>query len=222
MELLGQDWARASAGFVSGTLVHAREGLIAIEKLKVGDWVLSAPQVSHGVPAYKRVVKVAEHHDQVIISVRCRVPDKANPGKVSYKRVTGAIAHFFWTDEEGWTPAVKLGGSYSGPCRVRLADGASTDLDGRVFVYATDQLNIGWIASNGKHGEGWLFDFNTGQFVTKDDVPYDAKQWCVTDEDMWRGFRTTVYSIEVEDHHTYFVGAHGLWVRDGLNGGTGQ
>ena len=128
----------------------------------------------------------------------------------------------FWTDEEGWTPAVKLGGSYCGPCRVRLADSTSTDLDSRVFVYATDQANIGWVASNGDQGEGLLYDFERRHFVSPAGLFYDSARWCALDGDLYQSFRTTVYAIEVEDHHSYFVGEHGLWVRDGLNGGVSR
>ncbi|MCL2076530.1 MAG: Hint domain-containing protein [Betaproteobacteria bacterium] len=30
--------------FIAGTLVHTREGLVPIEQIKVGDWVLSKPE----------------------------------------------------------------------------------------------------------------------------------------------------------------------------------
>ena len=45
-----------AACFVAGTLVHTKEGLVPIEQIRVGDWVLSQPE-QKGERAYKRVVK---------------------------------------------------------------------------------------------------------------------------------------------------------------------
>ena len=32
-------------GFVAGTLVHTDKGLVPIQEIKVGDWVLSRPEL---------------------------------------------------------------------------------------------------------------------------------------------------------------------------------
>jgi hypothetical protein len=48
--------AAAEACFVAGTQVHTKEGLVSIEKLCTGDWVLSQPEVK-GELAYRQVVK---------------------------------------------------------------------------------------------------------------------------------------------------------------------
>ena len=47
--------------FAKGTLVHTKEGLVPIEKLKVGDWVLSKPEDGTGEVAYKRVTHTFAH-----------------------------------------------------------------------------------------------------------------------------------------------------------------
>ena len=54
-----RQWFEAGACFVAGTQVHTKEGLVPIEKLKIGDWVLSRPEdPSQGSElAYKRVLK---------------------------------------------------------------------------------------------------------------------------------------------------------------------
>lgn len=36
-----------------------------------------------------------------------------------------------------------------------------------------------------------------------------------SDEEQY--YQATVYNIEVEDHHTYFVGEAGIWVHDGIS-----
>ncbi len=204
----------AGACFIAGTLVHTKDGLVPIEKLKVGDWVLSAPENGEGERAYKRVVKTMVRHDQPIMQVIYKAVDKADPAVVRYKRLTSTYDHPFWAEEEGWTAASRLKGDYLGPSRVRLADGSSTDLNGPRRIYATDQPGVGWIAEQGDQGEGWLFDYSAGKFATMEDVPYDSDKWAATDDDMYTPFRTTVFNIEVEDDHTYFVGEHGVWVHN--------
>lgn len=44
------------SGFVAGTLVHAKDGILPIEQIKVGDWVLSRPP-DRGENACKRVLR---------------------------------------------------------------------------------------------------------------------------------------------------------------------
>ena len=52
------------ACFVKGTLVHTKEGLASLEKLKIGDWVLSKSENGDGERAYKRVVNTFVHRDK--------------------------------------------------------------------------------------------------------------------------------------------------------------
>jgi hypothetical protein len=53
-------WFEPGACFAAGTLVHTKEGLVPIEQIKVGDWVLSKPE-NRGEQAYKRVLKAIEN-----------------------------------------------------------------------------------------------------------------------------------------------------------------
>jgi hypothetical protein len=54
--------------FSAGTLVHTKEGLMPIEKIRVGDLVLSKPEnpADGGELAYKRVLKTFVHEDKAI------------------------------------------------------------------------------------------------------------------------------------------------------------
>ncbi len=49
--------------FIAGTLVHTKTGLVPIEEIKVGDWVLSPPEMK-GDLAYKRVANTFVFEDQ--------------------------------------------------------------------------------------------------------------------------------------------------------------
>jgi hypothetical protein len=202
------------ACFIAGTLVHTKDGLVPIEKLKVGDWVLSAPENGEGERAYKRVVKTMVRHDQPIMQVIYKAVDKVDPAVVRYEQLTSTYDHPFWAEEEGWTAASRLKGGYTGPSRVRLADGSNSDLEGKAYIYCTDRPGVGWVADEGRQGEGWQWDYDNGRHAAEGRMGYDSDKWAPTDDDMYEPFRTTVFNIEVEEFHTYFVGEHGVWVHN--------
>ena len=55
-----------SSGFVSGTLIHSTNRLIPIEKIQVGDLVLSKPENGEGEPYYKRVINIFEFDEKEV------------------------------------------------------------------------------------------------------------------------------------------------------------
>lgn len=64
-----------TSGFVAGTLVHTKDGLKPIQEIKVGDLILSKPEMSKlengkGEPSYKPVLKTFVHQDKEIWLVR--------------------------------------------------------------------------------------------------------------------------------------------------------
>jgi len=84
-----------------------------------------------------------------------------------------------------------------------------------VSIYATDRPTVGWIASNGREEVGWLRDYSTGESLPGP-VGWDWEKWNLpgTDEGIQPVFRTTVFGLEVEEFHTYYVSKHGVWVHD--------
>ncbi|MDR0775666.1 MAG: Hint domain-containing protein [Azonexus sp.] len=52
--------------FIAGTLVHTKEGLVPIEQIKVGDWVLTKPENGEGERTYKRVTQTFRYEDREI------------------------------------------------------------------------------------------------------------------------------------------------------------
>jgi hypothetical protein len=207
------------ACFVAGTLVHTKEGLVPIEKLKVGDMVLSKPEnPEHGSElVYKRVVKTFVHHEKEIKEIAYRLNDKGNKwlakGEQLYK-VTSTLDHPFWVEGEGWTAANQLTG-WAGRSRLQVLDGSPAEVYQPAYIYATDKSGIGWIAEEGREGSGTEWDFDNGQAVISN-VGYDWENWAPGDSDdnLYVPFKTTVYNIEVEDYHTYFVGELGVWVHN--------
>jgi len=205
----------SGACFVAGTLVHTKQGLVPIEQLKVGDLVLSSPESGEGAQEYKRVVKTMQRHDQPIMKVVYKADREPDRYKAKYASLTTTYDHPFWAEGEGWTAARNLQGDYLGPSKLRLVDGAIVDLQGPTYIYATDRASVGWVASNGPEEPGWLVDYGTGQNLPGP-VGYDWENWNLTGDDdvLQPVFRTTVFNIEVEDFHTYYVGEHGVWVHN--------
>jgi len=152
-------------------------------------------------------------HDQRIMQVVYKRDQEPDRYKAKHASLTTTYDHPFWAEGEGWTAASRLQGDYLGPSKLRLVDGAIVDLQGPTYIYATDRPTVGWIASNGQEEVGWLFDYSTGEDLPGP-VGYDWEKWNVASDDLQPVFRTTVFNIEVEDFHTYYVGEQGVWVHN--------
>ena len=105
----------AHACFVAGTLVHAKQGLVPIEQLKVGDLVLSSPASGKGGQEYKRVVKTVRRNDQGIMKVIYKTDQEPDRYKAKYAGITTTYDHPFWAEGEGWATARSLHGDFMGP-----------------------------------------------------------------------------------------------------------
>ena len=57
--------AHVGGGFVAGTLVHTDRGLVRIEKIRVGDMVLSQPEET-GELTHKRVLRTVSFEDKEV------------------------------------------------------------------------------------------------------------------------------------------------------------
>ncbi|RZU48266.1 hypothetical protein EV700_0057 [Fluviicoccus keumensis] len=87
------------SGFVAGTLVHTDKGLVPIEQIKVGDWVLSKHDNGQGEQAYKRVVNTFKS-DMKLSIFRIGFWLKDDP---SFPSLFCTDNHQFWLDGLGWT-----------------------------------------------------------------------------------------------------------------------
>ena len=217
------------ACFVAGTLVHTKEGLVPIEKLKIGDWVLSRPENPEDgtETAYKRVVNTFVHHDKEVLKVQYRKSTEPIPREPNtlefleshYENVTATIDHPFWVEGFGWTAASELEKT-DGMHEFVFKDGVSRSIGLTCEVCRTDQPHIGWILrySHNKHtpgADGTLWDYAANKVIDFDSN-YDFDNWAFwgAEEDAFMPYKTTVYNIEVEDYHTYFVGETGVWVHN--------
>lgn len=197
--------AQAISGFAAGTLVHCKEGLVPIEQIKVGDWVLAKPE-NGGEQAYKRVLAAFKHEPQRVIEVTCCVPGDRSRGK----RIITTLDQSFWVVDHGWTTAIESG-SRGENSQFELANSSHEYIFGTTVIYATEQPGVGWSSyhCDDPSTEGWMWDFTNHQFVAQDIFAIDAVRNFAMDNPY---LHLPVYSLELDDHHTYYVGELGVRV----------
>ena len=201
--------AEPAACFAKGTLVHTREGLVPIEKIEVGDWVLSQPE-AQGERAYKRVAKTFSFDDKAVFLVRFH---KTGPGEDSMNIEQVAVTgnHPFWLDGRGWVRADHLDfGDH-----VELHDGSRAFVICSERVYAMPEAGVAWaMAAWGLKANDWSgnrVEFRDGAIsVELEQSAYPGE----FDDPEKAAFKATVFNLVVEDFHTYYVGAMGAWVHD--------
>jgi len=217
-------WFEPGACFAAGTLVHTKEGLVPIEQIKVGDFVLSRHDSGTGKRAYKRVLNTFAHEPQRVI----RVEYIADPAVNRVTPIVCTVNHPFWVKGLSWTPAEDLYRS-SRENMLETANGRSLQAHGTVNIYISDQPGVGWLSAydNDTEAFGFLWDFINNRFVAADvvaldkvqhhQIPYNDPQFGTFPQELY--LHLPVYNLEVEDFHTYYVGEHGIWVHNTNCGG---
>lgn len=237
--------------FVAGTLVHTRDGLLPIEAIKVGDWVLSKLDDGSGELEYKRVSRTFVHHDKETFLIKFHRALGSEQAKLidpkDYESlgewIAVTISHPFWVKQSHYT----IDGSYISIQGWKESNWIHSDEEPFFLTHPDEPEKAGWVEvgniGNGDliltadggyasarhitpifprglgpdigwapfdHGDlrGMLVDFSKFPFgVTNEFCPIDLVP-------EGRGLGCTVYNIEVEFHHTYFVGRLGLWVHN--------
>ena len=70
-------------------------------------------------------------------------------------------------------------------------------------------------------GASWDFNESPPKTISNQ-VAFDIENWVDADTDEPVYFTATVYDIEVEEFHSYYVGKLGLWVHDGSSERPGE
>ena len=247
------------ACFIAGTLVHTDKGLVPINKIKVGDRVLSRDENNPDAEnVYKRVVSTFKSAEKKRIIHQCYLTQEG------YGYLFCTEDHPIWVDhlvdavedENGklipertyneWVPALYLSSDEEHVLRTVDNDYAVVQSFETVSK-ATSILGKNYIGLwDNRYGE-YADEFIT---VTEDDytiwergyrmrsvdgvtraVPEPSmllpnEKVChympgegpdgydETIENFEQDYYAYVYNIEVEDTHTYFVGAAGIWVHN--------
>lgn len=225
--------SNAGGCFAKGTRVHAKDGLKPIEDIKVGDYVLSSPEDGSGRQEYRRVLKTFVHEQKVIVEVQFTNFDATSVlqgGDIYF--VTATENHPFWVEGVGWTRADALkGGDF-----VRKADGSLANVFGLNRIYRTSREGVGWtfIGADIKSEKRSLFWHQLGYetyeeyfFAEEIGSLFDYANYDLAEDDGRDKYissevyhsenpylKVRVYNLEVEDFHTYYVGAQGFWVHN--------
>jgi hypothetical protein len=199
----------AGGCFIKGTRVLTKEGIKRIEDIKVGDWVLSSPDNKPGIREYKRVANIFVHKNKTVRKIGF---DK--DGKHVFVVATGN--HPFWVEGIGWTrmDLLKKGN------KLRLADGSLAKLDYQIPVYkfceeewqGNERIGFtykGRFPPLADPVGGRLFDYENYQYPAN---AHGEMGWGEMEEENY--LEVTVYNLEVEDFHTYYVSADGIWVHN--------
>lgn len=170
----------AETGFTAGILIHTREGLVPIENIKVGDWVLAKPDGGEGEVAYKRVLNTFAFDDKEVWLIGYSIWELQEDGKYSYENSkynyeTGFVVatgnHPFWVAgaEDGGNYYEDLDEVINTWLRAdRLELGMHLLLaDGRVVMVAEVKKlirmqtpDLGWMSINTDVPYGYVVDFN--------------------------------------------------------------
>jgi hypothetical protein len=216
---------RPSVGcFVAGTLVHTKDGLKPIERVKVGDWVLSRPEgPAQGTePGYKRVSKTFRFENKEVVLFWWERSGNVDRDMANWDTVYATPNHPVWLNPNGWVPMGRLhlpeklrpgtiarGTSDWLGRELVLADGSSGAMLDVMDLYSTERPEIAFREEDGLDW-GSLIDFSgTAPTFVGSELAFDDEKWGDP-----KRYTSTVYNLEVEDWHTYFVGKTGLWVHN--------
>lgn len=199
------------SGFAANTLVHTPAGTVRIDSLRAGDLVLSRAEEGGSVLP-RRVARVHCIDEQILLQLELRRPGL--PGSAGYLVLTGN--HPLWCEDHGWYAAASLPEG----ARLRDTEGAQVEPGAPSHAYRTDKPHVGWFSSARSRDtslNGMLWDFAARRPLSFD-VPYDWDRWdpdgdAERDDDYAR-YRGQAWDLEVEETHSYFVGAEGVWVSD--------
>jgi len=179
---------------------------VPIEKIKVGDWVLSQPEMK-GDLAYKRVVNTFVHEDKLVGLIDF-FSDVETTLEAARGRLVATRDHPFWVKDVGWTRADHLEAEQI----LELHDGSTAAVWQYRELRNTEYKDVAW-ACEFHPDTGPIVDFRGDSFVVDDD-DFAQNAYAASLLGGWTERR--VFNIEVEGFHTYYVGELGVWVHNSI------
>lgn len=222
--------------FVPGTLVHTIDGLVPIERVRVGDLVLSKPESGEGEPSYQRVVNHFEFEGKELWYVGF---ERAGSTAAQFEEATGFVVSTpnqpFWVaDMEDW--AIGMLGDYRNRwvradrlnmgMVVQLAHGQRAEIVLASRLLKTAKPSVGFMRysfDGESENVGSMIDFSgphpfaypkKGLGSLRDGLlPNDIPDWeCMEEDDL--ALMMKVHALQVEGTNTYFVDRLGVWVHN--------
>ncbi len=219
----------AVTGFVAGTLVHTKNGLVPIEKIKVGDYVLSKPQSVDGEISYHKIITTFVHEEQPVMCVDVydyTVNDIADAESkrelIDSSKITPFVVtpnHPFWLVDRGWVKTEQLEFMNS---TIQTINGQQHTVYDVSDVMRTDNPDVGFLVGgsycpikySNTESRAVFLKNNSVQTSYKlaDRIENETVEWWDRNSD--DVLKRTVFNIEIENTHTYFIGNIGVWVHD--------
>ena len=214
-----------NSGFVAGTLVHTDKGLVPIQDIKVGDLVLSMSVNDTNVPkAYKRVIQTSVMENQFVWAIELSGKIK-HSDEFKEEFLFTSPYHQFWTftnvsrdfidansgkwasvlDLEMGSPLLRYDREFAGSFDIRRLY-QTTEPD-KAFYMVFPSYDAGIFLDVKAYKNNQLLVPNYFEDESLEVVNWDENEDPIADE-----YIDTIYNLEVEDFHTYFVGELGVWV----------
>ena len=197
-------------GFVAGTQVHTKEGLIPIEEIKIGDMVLSKSESGEGEQAYKRVISY--DHPFLVVGEGWQSAGQLTNGNsiLLQNGQTAIVIEEAFPLLESEIKDVAIGCTRDG----YMSDGSRDniiDFRGRKPVLVGGGVIYKDSYSDEKF---WHSSEEKVELPADDDHPLVQEMMRAAYEIDENWYLADVYNIEIEDFLTYFVGHAGVWVHD--------
>jgi hypothetical protein len=220
--------------FAVGTLIHTRGGTVPIETIEPGTEVLSQPD-SRGEHGFKRVLRTFSFDDKAVMRLTVYGLGAAEQ-ETQNLIVTGNHPFFvagydrdsidpdfydMFMQNTGWRRADQLDRG----ALLEQANGETVRVGGIDQIWRTKTEGIGWIQADPESMIGWHIDLRDGGVVETPSIPVISEfAMDTTFRDRFEdaelaghwAYKCKVFNFDVEDFHTYYVGAMGLWVHSQL------
>ena len=220
---------KAVTGFVAGTLVHTKNGLVPIENITVGDYVLSRPESGEGEISCQKVTKSFVHEKQPVMCVDVydytvnELADAESKRElIDSSKISPLVVtpnHPFWVVSRGWVKADQLEFMHSIIVTINGQQHTVYDVSD---VMRTDNPDVGFLVGgsycpieySNTESRAVFLKNNSIQTSYKlaDRIENEAVEWWDRNSD--DVLKRTVFKIEIENTHTYFIGDIGVWVHD--------
>jgi hypothetical protein len=204
-----------SRGFMAGTVVLVPDGWVAIERIRVGDQVLSRDAPS-GKTAYRTVAEVRDLPIQDLILVRFHQNGENDDSmRIDTLAATADQAFFAGiacSGSPGWRGAGDL---LDNGDKIPLAQGSYASIICADRLLATDKPEIAWSmrawGPEPNDGSGYLADMRFRPPSVSDTASFN---WGPDGGLIRDKFRAPAIGIIVQEFHSLFVGTLGAWAHD--------
>lgn len=229
-------------GFVAGTFVHTDKGLIPIQNLQVGDLILTSRK--KGVTEFRPVLTTFSYHNQEVYELILELYDESQESTITNRKTLidifycGNETKIFNDFENRWVNtfnAFDCCGFFN--IRPKYPHVNKSQVLAINLLSIWQKFGVGFgdemfpcmtfsqFESNnfntlvidgenyGKYDEEFLLDSHFRNLETQEDKN-TIVEFINRTEKLQGSVYQTLYQLEVEKTHTYFIGENGLWVHD--------